>query len=208
VLLDWRGTLAMQPSETVWVARGLRSAGLPADASAVDAVLSALTSVLRSDPPSGWDRQDTDPVLHRDVHIELFSRAALAAELHDHLYRLLSDTGQDVIAEDAPEALERLSGLCDAVVVVSDIHVDLRPWFVAHDLDRYITDYVLSYEHGEIFRRALLAVAALPSEALMVGDRASYDGGAVSIGIPTLILPPLQSPSDRRLHLAVNAASG
>jgi FMN phosphatase YigB (HAD superfamily) len=148
------------------------------------------------------------------VHIELFSRAALAAELHDHLYRLLSDTGQDVIAEDAPEALERLSGLCDAVVVVSDIHVDLRPWFVAHDLDRYITDYVLSYEHGvqkpepEIFRRALLAVAALPSEALMVGDRASYDGGAVSIGIPTLILPPLQSPSDRRLHLAVNAASG
>jgi hypothetical protein len=42
----------------------------------------------------------------------------------------------------------------------------------------------------------------------MVGDRAAYDGGAVAVGIATLILPPLQSPSDRRLHLAVNAASG
>jgi FMN phosphatase YigB (HAD superfamily) len=204
----------MQPSEGDWIARGLRSAELAAGAADVEAVLAALTQVLRDDPPAGWDRQDTDAGLHRDVHFELFRRAGLAPALADELYRLTSDTQQDVMAEDAPEALRRLAGLCDAVVIVSDIHVDLRPWFRNHDLDRFITHYVLSHEHAvqkpdaEIFRVALAAAAVAPSEALMVGDRANYDGGAVNVGIPTLLLPPLRSASDRRLHLAVTAASG
>ena len=54
---------------------------------------------------------------------------------------------------------------------------------------------VLSYEVGAvkprpaIFRAALDAVGAAPGEALMVGDHAEADGGAVGCGIRTLLLP-------------------
>ncbi len=34
----------------------------------------------------------------------------------------------------------------------------------------------------------------------MVGDRAGPDGPAVEQGIPTLLLPPLKHPEQRRLH--------
>jgi hypothetical protein len=35
----------------------------------------------------------------------------------------------------------------------------------------------------------------------MVGDRASHDGAAVSLGIVTLLLPPLTYIHQARLHL-------
>jgi FMN phosphatase YigB (HAD superfamily) len=40
-----------------------------------------------------------------------------------------------------------------------------------------------------MFALALDAVGVQPEEALMVGDRASHDGGAATAGIPTLLLP-------------------
>ncbi|TNM63275.1 hypothetical protein FHN55_15720 [Streptomyces sp. NP160] len=41
----------------------------------------------------------------------------------------------------------------------------------------------------------------LPAEdVLVVGDRASHDGAAVDLGITTLLVPPLQSPHERRLQ--------
>jgi hypothetical protein len=39
-----------------------------------------------------------------------------------------------------------------------------------------------------------------PADVLMAGDRAGPDGGAVEIGMVTLLLPPLSSPHERRLH--------
>lgn len=214
VLLDWRGTLAVQPSELDWMVLGRRAAGLADDPAGARAALQAVGRVLRDAPPDGWARQDTDADLHRRVHLELFERAGLAPRLAEALYQVLGDLRHDVMADDVPETLRHLADACDSLVVVSDIHVDVRPWFADHGLDRYVADFVLSFEHGvqkpdaEIFRLALAAAGVAPDHALMVGDRAAYDGGAVSVGIPTLILPPLRSPSDRRLHLAVRAAAG
>jgi len=34
----------------------------------------------------------------------------------------------------------------------------------------------------------------------MVGDRGGWDGAATDVGITTLLLPPLRSPDERRLH--------
>jgi FMN phosphatase YigB (HAD superfamily) len=95
--------------------------------------------------------------------------------------------------------------------LVSDIHFDLRPVFAEAGLDRYVSSYVLSFEHGvqkpdaQIFRIALDALAAVPAEALMVGDRSGHDGGAVAVGIPTLLVPPLFDPAQERLHIVVAA---
>jgi FMN phosphatase YigB (HAD superfamily) len=197
--------------EREWIARGLGDVGLEADDATIDSVVSALVRTLDQRPPSGWDRQDTDRGLHRRLHVELFQRAGLEPALGERLYELESDTSLDLMADDVPEVLEALAETCDSVVVLSDIHVDIRPWFEDRRLDAYITDYVLSFEHGvqkpdeEIFCRALAAGGASAQETVMVGDRASHDGGAVAVGIPTLLVPPLRSPRERRLHRAVAA---
>jgi FMN phosphatase YigB (HAD superfamily) len=194
-----------------WIARALGDVGMQADDASVDSVASKLVRTLDQQPPSGWDRQDTDRRLHRQVHDELFERAGLDASLGERLYQLESDTSRDLMADDVPEALESLAGICASVVILSDIHVDIRPWFEERGLDGCITDYVLSFEHGiqkpdeEIFCRAVAAGGASPRETVMVGDRASHDGGAVAVGIPTLLLPPLRDPSERRLDRAVAA---
>ncbi|HEX5251375.1 MAG TPA: HAD family hydrolase, partial [Gaiellales bacterium] len=55
---------------------------------------------------------------------------------------------------------------------------------------------VVSVEQGvqkpdpRLFRLALETLGVGASQALMVGDRASHDGGAADAGITTLILPP------------------
>ena len=41
----------------------------------------------------------------------------------------------------------------------------------------------------------------------MVGDRSRPDGAAVELGIATLLLPPLASPAERRLHHVVRLCS-
>jgi FMN phosphatase YigB (HAD superfamily) len=51
-----------------------------------------------------------------------------------------------------------------------------------------------------MFTRTLTALGIRPDEALMVGDRSRPDGAAVEPGIATLLLPPLASPAERRLH--------
>ena len=54
-----------------------------------------------------------------------------------------------------------------------------------------------------MFTRTLDALGVVPADAFMVGDRSRPDGAAVESGIPTLLLPPLRSVDDRRLHLVL-----
>jgi FMN phosphatase YigB (HAD superfamily) len=54
-----------------------------------------------------------------------------------------------------------------------------------------------------MFTRTLDALGVGPEDALMVGDRSRPDGAAVESGIPTLLLPPLESVDDHRLHLVL-----
>jgi putative hydrolase of the HAD superfamily len=81
------------------------------------------------------------------------------------------------------------------MVVVSNIHYDIREHFRRHGLDRYVESYVLSFEHGcqkpdaEMYTRALDALEVDADRALMVGDTPLLDGGAADVGIPTYILP-------------------
>ncbi len=66
--------------------------------------------------------------------------------------------------------------------------------------------YSLSFELGAqkpdpaVFTRTLDALGVRAEDALMVGDRSRPDGGAVEVGITTLLLPQLRSVQDRRLH--------
>ena len=67
-------------------------------------------------------------------------------------------------------------------------------------LDRFVDHFVLSFELGvqkpdpRIFTLALELLGVHASEALMVGDRPARDGGAVEVGISTLLLPTVSGP--------------
>jgi HAD superfamily hydrolase (TIGR01549 family) len=126
------------------------------------------------------------------------------------LYAEESDPANNAFAADAQRTLHALRSGGIRIAIVSDIHFDLRPAFTAAGLDDCIDSYLLSYEHGvqkpdaEIFHIALRDLAVAPAEALMVGDRATHDGAAVTAAIPTLLLPTLLDPADERLHLVLS----
>jgi HAD superfamily hydrolase (TIGR01549 family) len=124
-----------------------------------------------------------------------FRAAGLDDELALAVWRRDGEADASSPFADARDVLRVLHQHGLVTAVVSDIHYDIRDHFRRHDLDPLVSAYVLSYEHGcqkpdaEIFRLALDALALAPREVLMVGDRASHDGGAVDLGIATYILP-------------------
>ncbi len=96
--------------------------------------------------------------------------------------------------------------------------MDLRPAFRAQALPGggswadLIHSWVLSYEVGlakpdpAVFRFALEQLGLPAAEVLMVGDRGAWDGAAAEVGIISLVLPPLRSVDDRRLHRVLDLA--
>jgi HAD superfamily hydrolase (TIGR01509 family) len=203
VLFDWRGTLAFTPSEQEWVRLALARLGRDqADAGPIWARIAGAANVRQLDA----DDVDADADLHRSSYFAVFRAAGLDEALATTLYELEGDASLNPFAADAAETLQAVRARGLKVAVISDIHFDLRPAFAAAGLADHIDAYVLSYEEGaqkpaaEMFTAALERLEVQPGDALMVGDRSRYDGAAVELGIVTLLLPPLRSPDDRRLH--------
>ncbi|MGZ4769727.1 MAG: HAD family hydrolase, partial [Ilumatobacteraceae bacterium] len=69
-----------------------------------------------------------------------------------------------------------------------------------HSCSDAIASFTLSYEIGlvkpdrQIFREACYRLEVVSGDVLMVGDDPRSDGGAVSAGIRTLLLPPALPP--------------
>jgi HAD superfamily hydrolase (TIGR01493 family) len=156
---------------------------------------------------------DTSPALHRRSYQTWFAAAAIDDMLGEALYTAESDLSLNPFATDTGPTIAALKGAGLTVVVLSDIHVDIRPAFTAAGLAGHVDNFVLSFEHGvqkpdpRFFRIALAAAGAPADRVLMVGDRSSHDGAAVELGIKTLLLPQLRNPSDERLAF-VTAACG
>ncbi|WP_220457985.1 MULTISPECIES: HAD family hydrolase [unclassified Actinotalea] len=210
VLLDWRGTLAVAPT-TAWLARtALRALGRDASPGAVESVVRRLRAADASRVDSS--EIDTDVDEHQAAYLEWFAAAGLDDELADALYAAESDPSLNPFAVDVGELLRTLATAGVKLGVVSDIHVDLRPVFAQQPAGDGTTwadlvdVWALSYELGAakpdpvIFRYALDRLALPPQDVLMVGDRGAWDGAAAAIGITTLVLPPLTTVGEARLH--------
>ena len=203
VLFDWRGILVHDPPHEWWVATALERCGRQSVPSEVAALCRGLRAA--GDLPevrAGEATCDCSAEAHRAWSFDFFRRAGLDEQLASSLYDLdLDPIAHDFYPDVAPtfDALHR-AGL--SIAVVSDIHLDLRPEFRAAELDEFVDSYVLSYEHGvqkpdpRVFEIALNALGVDATEALMVGDRASHDGGAVACGITTLLLPGVPTADD------------
>lgn len=210
VLFDWRGTLVHDPEPAWWVERALRSIGRPVEREVVEAVVTGLHAAAElPEILEAERREDCSAELNRRAMMLRFERAGLDDELADTLYRLDFDPANHPLYPDVPDVLASIRSLGVTIAIVSDIHFDLRADLAAHRVGHLIDAFVLSFEHGfqkpdpRMLLLALDAVAAEPGEALMVGDRATHDGGAVSAGIATLILPMPKEQGPRGLHVVL-----
>lgn len=206
VVFDWRGTLSTCLAPIEWTRLALQRVRRDDRSAAV--VLSAIEDAAghpdRLDAPG----VDCDAVVHRDTYLGVFADAGLDEELAAALYAVESDPALNPFAVDAEPILGAIARHDVKIAVLSDIHFDLRPAFEAAGLADSVAAYVLSFEHGvqkpdpAIFELALNYLGTEPETTLMVGDRSGPDGGAVEVGMPTLLLPTLINVGQRRLDLA------
>ncbi|MEU8392437.1 HAD family hydrolase [Micromonospora sp. NPDC048843] len=208
VIFDWRGTLVTTLSSQDWVHAALRLLGRDDRPEAVAGVLAAITEAAGQPDRLAAPGVDRDAAVHRATYHGVFTAAGLDVDLADALYAVESDAAYNEFAVDVAPVLRAISTHGLRIAVVSDIHFDVRPAFVAAGIADLISVFVLSYEHGvqkpdpEIFQHALDRLGALPTETLMVGDRYEYDGAALDVGMTTLLLPPLNDVRHERLGLA------
>jgi FMN phosphatase YigB (HAD superfamily) len=206
VIFDRRGTLVSGLSERRWVHKALALLEREADPEAVVAVLAAIVEADGPEHRLDAPGMDTDAALHRRTFFGVLEDAGLDRPLVEALYAVESDPRNNPFAEDVAATLEALHAADLRLAVLSDIHFDLRPAFHAAGLSRLIDVFMLSFEQGLqkpsplLFTRTLTALGTQAHQTLMVGDRAGPDGPAVEQGIPTLLLPPLEHPGQRRLH--------
>jgi HAD superfamily hydrolase (TIGR01509 family) len=159
---------------------------------------------------------DADADLHRRTYRQVLADAGLDDELAATLYAVESDLSLNAFADDVAGTLAALHRHGVRVGVLSDLHVDVRPAFRAAGLADLVDAFTLSFEQGvqkpdpRVFAAALDALGAPAGETLMVGDRAGKDGAAVELGMTVLLVPPLRSAAERRLHrvLALTGAGG
>jgi putative hydrolase of the HAD superfamily len=173
--------IAMPEAELVQAAKGLEVAGALPGGAAPQRLPGELAEL--------WRVRDESAESHRAAYTGLARQVPLPdPALYDALY----DRHMTPAAwEPYPDAAEVLYALCErglGIGVVSNIGWDLRPIFEAHNLDRFVDAYVLSYEHGiqkpdtRLFAVACEALEVQPHEALMVGDNREADGGAADLG--------------------------
>jgi putative hydrolase of the HAD superfamily len=212
VLFDWRGTLVVTLSLSEWVERALQQTRRDSPPNEVANVEAALVRAIdHPDVQQNWDRVDESALIHRETYTRLFQVAGLDDELAEALYSVESNPAHNPFADDVADTLRTLQVAGMRVAIISDIHFDLRPVFADAGLATFVDCFVLSFEHGvqkpnpQIFHIALDELCVEPAKALMVGDRASHDGAAVELGIPTLLIPPLTATSQQRSSVVLRA---
>ena len=196
VLFDFRGTLFNIQDDPTWLKCAAARIGRDLPDDEVTRLCRLLDDTIagRADLAEALERCDTSIEAHRDALLAWFAAAELADELahaiwsYDH-----EDPAANYPFPDTEPVLRALHEAGIRVVVVSDIHYDIRAHFERHGFGGYIDAYVLSFEHGiqkpdpEVYERSLEAIGITADRALMVGDRPSHDGAAVAVGIATYI---------------------
>ncbi len=196
VLFDWMLTLADYPPRDELMRRAAAAIGRTisdeemADRLAAMAAADADPAVLEA-----MERCDCSVAEHEHAEMLLLHRAGLDEELARAWYSLLGDPDVHPVYAEVQGLLRSLADHDVQVVVISDIHVDLRVHARLAGIDALISGWVLSYEHGiqkpdlRIYELGLAAAGVDATEALMVGDRHIADGTASLLGIDSLILP-------------------
>ncbi len=214
VLFDWRGTLFHDLGDADWVRSSAESIGRELSDSKVEGINQQIARVDGdADVRAARIRADASVQAHRAATLFHFQKAGLDDELARAIYERDGMLDASFPYPETSRVLSQLKSKGCRIAIVSDIHYDLRPLFRHHGLDGYVDAWALSFEHGwvkpepEAFLTALQMLKLEPEAALMVGDRTERDGGAVALGIQTLILPPGANFEERGLDLVMSLVS-
>jgi putative hydrolase of the HAD superfamily len=212
VLLDFRGILVHSPDADWWISEAVRRLGRSMN----DIERARATDALARIPNlPGYEedelRVDTSLEANREVMMRRFLGVGIDSELAESLYQLDFDVSAWPVYPDAPEVVQAIRDRGYATALVSDFHVDLRPFLSASGIE--LDAFVISFEHGyqkpdpRMFTTALELLDVGPRDALMVGDRPSHDGGAALVGIDTMILPAPTTFGPRGLDVILKLVS-
>ena len=194
VLFDWGDTLFESPHAPSVILDAARDRGIPMAPAAARRVWDELWEAGKSAEEHAKGR-DLSREAHRRVWLDLFARAnATVPGIDRVLYDRVMDPAGWLPYPDARPTLETLRERGVRTGIVSNHVYDPGSCFAANDLDRFIDGYTLSYEVGApkpsplIFAAACHRLGVAAPSALMVGDDAVSDGGAVAAGLQVYIL--------------------
>ena len=145
--------------------------------------------------------RDLDATVWAQRWKELYGIAdEVADDLGEAVYGSMHDPVEWVPYRETAHTLRTLSQRGISVGIISNTGWNVRDAFAAHSLSNVVTSFTLSYECGlvkpdrQIFVEACSRLELVSGDVLMVGDDPQSDGGAVSAGIRTLLLPPALPP--------------
>src|SRR5260221_10913392 len=175
VLLDFRGILVHDPDADWWISEALRRLRRSMN----DVERAGVRDALERIPElPGYEadelRVDTSVEVNREVMMRRLLGVGIDAELAEGLYLLDFDPSAWPVFPDVPEVVRAIRARGCLTALVSDFHVDLRPFLSTSDIE--LDAYVISFEHGfqkpdpRMFTTALASLGVEPREALMVGD--------------------------------------
>jgi len=137
----------------------------------------------------------------------------VADDLGEAVYASMHDPLQWVPYRETARTLHTLCQRGIAVGIISNTGWNVRDVFAAHSLSGPVTSFMLSYEVGmvkpdrQIFLDGCSRLELVSGDVLMIGDDPRSDGGAVSAGIRTLLLPPTLPPgSDNGIGAVLDLA--
>jgi HAD superfamily hydrolase (TIGR01509 family) len=210
VLFDWRGTLFHDEDEAEFIRASAASIGRTLTSAEVNALVERLPGAAKHpEVIAAHGSADCSPDLHRAAVLLELGLAGFDDDLALACHDRDGHPNASMPYPDAADVLQTLKAGGVRVGVISDIHYDLAPLFEYYGLGQFIDSYTLSFEHGiqkpdpRLFELALEQLGVTANETLMVGDRPDRDGGAVAVGIATLILPPVPNYTRRGLDLVL-----
>lgn len=157
--------------------------------------------------------RDLDTEAHAREWIALYSAFdvladGLGAAVYEHE---MGPTGWVPFTDTKP-TLEALHAAGVRTAIVSDTGWDIRVPLKHNGIDEFVDAYALSYEVGvikpapEMFLAACDQLGVEPTRALMVGDNAIPDSGALAVGMPVHLLPLAPPHGPRGLDAVLRLA--
>jgi putative hydrolase of the HAD superfamily len=211
VLFDWRGTLFHDENEADWIRASAASIGRTLSSAELTALVQGLGAAAEHpDVVAAHRTADCSADLHRAAVLLELGVAGFDHELALACHDRDGHLDASMPYPDAAAVLKTLKACGMQIGIISDIHYHLAPHFHHYGLAEFVDSYTLSFEHGvqkpdpRLFEIALEQLGMTAAETLMVGDRASRDGGAAAAGITTLILPPVPNYTPRGLDVLLH----
>ncbi|MDI6627491.1 MAG: HAD family hydrolase [Rhodococcus sp. (in: high G+C Gram-positive bacteria)] len=209
VLFDFSGTLFRLEEHPSWFDGINDTDGTPVDGAGAAELMRRMTApvgeTVEFDDATrhAWRNRDLDPALHRQAYLHVLAQSGVTDPVHaQSVYGRVIDADSWTPYPDTEAVLKKLAAESIRIGVLSNIAFDIRPAFVDRGLDRFVDEFVLSFEVGhvkpqpEIFRHAVTALGVDPAMTLMVGDSDEADGAAREIGCHFALVDPV--PTSQR----------